>query len=158
MLNNRSRQCLYGLWMWNPSFLSASTKMPKAAISFVMFVCRSLCPHGITQLPLNEFLSNLGLEYFSKIFRDKLNFVTICQEKRVLCIKACVHLWSYLAQFFLEWEMFQKKHVEKIKTQILCTIFMIISRSVLLRMRNVSDKTCRENQNTNFMYSICDHI
>ena len=30
--------------------------------------------------------------------------------------------------------------------------FLIISRSVLLRMRNVSDKSCRENQNTHFMF------
>ena len=30
---------------------------------------------------------------------------------------------------------------------------MIISRSVLLRMRNVSDKSCRENQNTHFVFS-----
>jgi hypothetical protein len=29
--------------------------------------------------------------------------------------------------------------------------FMIISRSVLLIMRNVSDKNCRENQTTHFM-------
>jgi len=28
-----------------------------------------------------------------------------------------VHFWSYLAQFFIEWEMFQTKDVEKIKTQ-----------------------------------------
>ena len=28
--------------------------------------------------------------------------------------------------------------------------FLIISRSVLLRMRNVSDKICTENQNTHF--------
>jgi hypothetical protein len=27
-------------------------------------------------------------------------------------------------------------------------IFMIISRAVLLRMRNISDKSCTENQNT----------
>jgi hypothetical protein len=27
---------------------------------------------------------------------------------------------------------------------------MIISRSVLVRLRNVSDKSCRENQNTHF--------
>jgi len=27
------------------------------------------------------------------------------------------------------------------------------SRSVLLRMRNVSDKSCRENQNTHFVFS-----
>jgi hypothetical protein len=31
--------------------------------------------------------------------------------------------------------------------------FMTISRSVLLRMRNVSDKSCRENQNTHFVFS-----
>jgi hypothetical protein len=29
--------------------------------------------------------------------------------------------------------------------------FMIVSHSVLLRMRNVSDKSFRENQNTHFM-------
>jgi len=26
--------------------------------------------------------------------------------------------------------------------------FLIVSRSILIRMRNVSDKSCRENQNT----------
>jgi hypothetical protein len=30
---------------------------------------------------------------------------------------------------------------------------MIISRSVLLRVRNVSDKSCRGNQNTRFTFS-----
>jgi len=44
-------------------------------------------------------------------------------------------------------------------TQITVTLhedqytFLIISRSVLLRMRNVSDKSCRENQNTHFVFS-----
>ena len=31
--------------------------------------------------------------------------------------------------------------------------FVIISRSVLLTMRNVSDKVCSENQNTYFMFN-----
>ena len=31
--------------------------------------------------------------------------------------------------------------------------FMIISRSVLLRMKNISDKICREDQNTHFVFS-----
>ena len=31
--------------------------------------------------------------------------------------------------------------------------FLIISRSVLIRMRNVSDKSCRENQNTRFVFN-----
>ena len=30
--------------------------------------------------------------------------------------------------------------------------FLIISRSLLVRMRNVSDKSCRENQNTHFVF------
>ena len=29
---------------------------------------------------------------------------------------------SYLAQFFLEWEMFQTKIIEKIKTHVLCSV------------------------------------
>jgi hypothetical protein len=33
-----------------------------------------------------------------------------------------------------------------------CT-FVITSRWILLRMRNVSDKSCRENQNTHFVFS-----
>jgi len=31
--------------------------------------------------------------------------------------------------------------------------FLIISCSVLLIMRNVSDKSCRENQNTHFTFN-----
>jgi hypothetical protein len=31
--------------------------------------------------------------------------------------------------------------------------FLIIPRSVMLRMRNVSEKSCRENQNTHFIFS-----
>ena len=31
--------------------------------------------------------------------------------------------------------------------------FMTVRRSVLLRMRNVSDKICIENQNTNFTFN-----
>jgi hypothetical protein len=37
-------------------------------------------------------------------------------------MKTNIHFWSYLAQFFLEWEIFQTKFVEKIKTHILCSV------------------------------------
>jgi hypothetical protein len=30
-------------------------------------------------------------------------------------MKTYVHLWSYLTQFFLEWEMFQTNVVEKLE-------------------------------------------
>jgi hypothetical protein len=37
-------------------------------------------------------------------------------------MKTFKQLWQYLAEFFLEWEMFQIKSVEKIKIQILCSM------------------------------------
>jgi hypothetical protein len=36
----------------------------------------------------------------------------------------------------------------------MCTVFVIISVSVLLRMRTVLGKSCRENQNTYFIFNI----
>ena len=41
-----------------------------------------------------------------------------------------INFLSYLAQFFLEWEMLQTKLVKKIKTHILCSV-------------NSSRKSCR---------------
>ena len=37
-------------------------------------------------------------------------------------MKTDIHFWSYVAQFFLEWEMFETKIVEKMKTRILRSI------------------------------------
>jgi len=36
-------------------------------------------------------------------------------------MKTYAHLWQYLTQFFVQWEMFQTKFVQKIKTHILCS-------------------------------------
>ena len=35
------------------------------------------------------------------------------------------HFWSYLAQFFSEWEIFRMKVAQKIKTHILFSIFFL---------------------------------
>jgi hypothetical protein len=37
-------------------------------------------------------------------------------------MKTFSHLWQYLVKFFLKWEMFRNKSVEKIKTHILCSV------------------------------------
>ena len=50
------------------------------------------------------------------------SFIKIGQEKRVLYLKTDIHFWSYLAQVFLEWKIFQIKIVEEIKTDNLCEI------------------------------------
>jgi hypothetical protein len=33
------------------------------------------------------------------------------------------------------------------------TYFLILSRSIMIKMKNISDKRCRENQNTQFMFN-----
>jgi hypothetical protein len=47
--------------------------------------------------------------YISKICRENSSFIKIGQEQPVLHMKTDIHFWSYLVQFFLEWDMFQKK-------------------------------------------------
>ena len=37
-------------------------------------------------------------------------------------MKTNLHLWSYLARFFIEWEIFETKVVEKTEKYILCSI------------------------------------
>jgi hypothetical protein len=65
--------------------------------------------------------------------------------------------WHLIFVYFSKngWE---NSKIHQNLTRIMDTIredrytFLIISRSILLRMRNVSDKNCRENQNTHFVF------
>ena len=59
--------------------------------------------------------------YIWAFFENKsnLSFIKIRQEWRVLYMKTFSYLWQYLAQFFLQWEMFQIKAVQKINIHIL---------------------------------------
>jgi hypothetical protein len=61
------------------------------------------------------------------------------------------HVWVFFENlsgiFRFHWN---RKRVLYVKINI---HFFIISRSVLLRMRNLSDKRCRENQNAHFVSS-----
>ena len=45
-------------------------------------------------------------------------------------MKTSVDFWSYLAHFFLEWEMVQKRVVEKTETHILCSVTFFVNRAV----------------------------
>ena len=47
-------------------------------------------------------------------------------------MKTFAHLWQYLGEFFLNWEMFQTKFVEKIKTHILCSVAFFFRKSCRL--------------------------
>jgi len=53
-------------------------------------------------------------------------------KQPVLYMKTNIHFWSYLPQFFLEWEMFQTKVVEEIRKHGLCSITFFSRKSCLL--------------------------
>ena len=45
-------------------------------------------------------------------------------------MKHNINFWSYLAQFFLEWEMFQMKSVQKTKTRVLYSVTFFENRAI----------------------------
>ena len=95
--------------------LGVFAKLRKATISFVL----SARPHGTTLIPLDGFLWNLVSEYFSKLCLENSSFNTIWQNNGYFTWRPIYIFLSYLAQFFLEWEMFQTNVVEKIETHFM---------------------------------------
>jgi hypothetical protein len=70
-------------------------------------------------------------------------------------MKTNIHFLLYLAQFFLEWKLFQIKVVEKIKTHILCSITPPLQKLCCL-WDNV-EKYCIDRQATddNILWHMC---
>jgi len=52
---------------------------------------------------------------FSKFRGENSSLIEIGQEERVVYMKTNTHLWSYLAQFFLDSEMLQTKVIDKLR-------------------------------------------
>jgi len=64
----------------NMSLFSAFAKLQKRrATSSCLFLCPSVCSHGTTRLPLEEFSRNFIFDYFSKICPKSSNFIKILQ-------------------------------------------------------------------------------
>ena len=124
---------------------------PKIRITFIQgpFLCafdhyfRHVClslypsvgPRGTIRFPPNGFSWNVIFQYFSKKLRYNSWVFKVGQEYRVLYTKTNNHFWSYLAHFFLEWEMFKTKFVEKVKTHILCSVTFFFQNSWLFSDR-----------------------
>ena len=98
-------------------------KLRKANISFVMSVrlCLFVCPHA-TRLPLDGFWWNFTSDIYYKICRENSSHIKIQKEELILYMKKFSHLWQYLAEYLLLWEIFQINVVEKIKIHILCSV------------------------------------
>jgi len=115
---------------------------------------------------MNIFIVFLWLPFF---------FIASSQncEKRLLasaCLSAaCLSAWNNSAptgRIFMEFDicinfenLSRKFKLHQNMKRIKSTLhggqytFLIISRSFLPRMKNVSDKICRESQNTHFMFN-----
>ena len=64
-------------------------------------------------------------------------------------MKTNIYFWSYLAHFFLEWEMFRTKFVVKIKTHILCSVTFFPKIEPFMRKRGkiVESRTGHRRKN-----------
>ena len=72
-------------------------------------------------------------------------------------MKTDMHFWSYLAMFFLEWEMFQAKVVEKIRTDVLWSVTSSFYFRKSCRLWDNVEKYSRTGQVTdeNMTYAHC---
>jgi hypothetical protein len=103
--------------------LGACEKLRKVTISFVVSICTSVLPSDRMEqrdYHWTDFHEILYLCILRKT-RGHSSFIKIGHEVRVHYMKTNVHLWSYFSAFFLEWEIFLTKIVEKVKTHILCS-------------------------------------
>ena len=68
-------------------------------------------------------------------------------------MKIYVHLWSYHARLFLEWEMCQTKFVQKIKTRISCLSNIFFFKSC--RLWDNVEKYCKNRIGHRRQYGAC---
>jgi len=98
-------------------FLGTFTELWEVIISSVM----SVHPRGITRLPLDEFPWNLTPEYFPRSVEEIQVSLKSDSNNGYLTYRP-IYIYDRIHSVFLEWEMFQTKAVDKIKTNISCSV------------------------------------
>ena len=102
-------------------------KIAKSDYQLLHF-CASVCPSlWNSRLPMDGF----SLIRYLNIFRKSVDKIQVSLKSNkhngYFTWRPIIRLWTYLAHFFLEWEMFQTEGVGKIRTHILCsTIYIYI--------------------------------
>ena len=82
-------------------------KIAKDNHSFIM--CVHLSARNNSAPTGRIFTKNFSFEYSSKVCPENSSSVKIGQKYWALYIMSNVQFWSYPAQFFLEWKVFQTK-------------------------------------------------
>ena len=96
------------------------------------------------------------LDAFAQFWRGTISFVVSVRPS--VCLHGTIRLLrEWLLLNFCIWGFF-REFVEKIQVLLKSKknaylTFMIISRSVPLKVKNISGKICRKNQNWDFMFN-----
>ena len=102
-------------------------KMRKTTVGYVM--CLSVFPHATTRLTLDGFSWYLGFYCFSKTYRENSSFIKVWQVYRVPYTRTSIHFSSYLAEFFIEWNISDEICREN-QNHILCSVTFSFSKIV----------------------------
>ena len=109
-------------------------------------VWHNLAPTGRIFMKFDDWI----FFFFLKICYKNWSFIKIWQEEQLLYMKAYVHLWEYLAEFVLEWEVSETEVIEKNKIHILCSV-------TFMPLWDNMGKYCRAAQATddNVIWRMC---
>ena len=132
---------------WDRSILLGTfAKLWKATICFIVCVCLSIHPTVRKEqfACRGRIFKKFYILIFLKNCQENSSFIKIWQEKQVLYLKTSRYFWSYIAHFFLEWEMFQTEVVKEIKTHF---VFNTFFRKSSILWNNV-EKYCGSGQAT----------
>ena len=121
-------------------------------ISFVISVSPAVCPHGTTQLPLDDCHEILHLNIVQKYIQKFPVSLKSDKNNRYFTWRP-LYIYDHFAQF-LEWKIFQTTVIQKIQTHILCGLFFFFNRC---RSWDNVEKYCRAGQATddNMAHAIC---
>ena len=115
--------CLWSKARWICRFLGSFTKLRKATISFFIM---SVCP-SVRIEQLGSHWTDFHEIWCSRIFqnhREKIRVSLQSDKNNGYFTRRTIYIFlSYLAQLFLEWEMFQTKVIQKIKTHFVFNNF-----------------------------------
>jgi hypothetical protein len=121
----------------------------------------------LLQMPHKQVHKPKSIGTFAKLWKTTISFNMSIHQF------FCLSTWNnsapsrWISMKFDVWGFFEKLlrkfnfHVNI--TRIIGTLhekqhtFLILSLSILLRMKNVSDKSCREKRNTHFMFNNAPH-
>jgi len=106
------------------ALLAMFAKLALSCLSILLSAWNNSAPTG-------WIFMKLGIWVFFEHLAWKFKFHSNRTSIKVLYMQTNIHFWSYLVQSFLEWEMFQTKIIQKIKTHIYCSIIFFENRTVL---------------------------